>query len=234
MNFHNFHTTLLTLFFCINVFNIKNDFYYKNTSLVSSKEKALENEWKFWKEVEGVKVYYRESQDSNIKEVKMKTLFSSNLSTIVECLKDVDAYPQWVYKATTSRTLFKYNENDVVYYNYFDFPWPLQDRDVAIQSKISQDPNTKIVTSHSFAKWEALAELNNVVRIKDFRSTWTLAPLANGKVDGEYVFRSNPGGAIPTWLINMSLDEGPLRTLKNFKQLLQKDKYKNAKNGIVN
>jgi hypothetical protein len=189
-------------------------------------------EWRFIKEVEGVKVYYRESQDSNIKEVKMQTTFNANLSSIVECLKDVDNYPKWVYKATYSKMLLKYNDNDVVYYNYIDFPWPMQDRDIAVQSRISQDAKTRVVTSESFAKWDAEPFKKDVVRIQEFKSKWTLTPIADGKVWGEYVFRSNPGGNIPTLLINSSLAEGPLRTLKGFKNLLQDAKYKKVDNGF--
>lgn len=200
---------------------------------------ADDNEWKFWKSQNGVNVYYRDSEGSNIKEVKMTTIFYNKLSTIVEALKDVQSYPKWVYKATGSYTVLKYNENDVVYYNYFDFPWPLQDRDVVIQSRISQDPNSLIVTSNSFAKWEAVDIKKDVVRIQDFKSKWTFSldweamKKGESKVYGEYVFRSNPGGNIPAWLINTSLDEGPLKTLKSFKNLLIQDKYKNVKNGII-
>lgn len=202
--------------------------------LFFSGKNPVQNDWRFWKDTGGVRIYYLELPHSNLKSVKMKTIFDAKLSTIVEALKDVDAYPTWVYKATYSKTLFTYNANDVVYYNYIDFPWPLQDRDIAVQSKISQDPNTKIVTSVSHAKWDAAPFKKDVVRIQEFNSIWTFTPLSNGTVDGEYVFRSNPGGVIPTWLVNFGLDEGPLKTISAFKQLLREEKYKNAVNGIRN
>jgi hypothetical protein len=219
------------LFIFVSFFTFKgtqNTFFEKTPPLL------VNSEWKFIKETEGVKVYFRSSEGSDIKEVKMQTTFYSNLSTVVECLKDVNSYPKWVYKATYSTVLFKYDENDVVYYNYIDFPWPMQDRDIAIQSKISQDPHTKIVTSSSFAKWEATPFKKDVVRIQDFRSKWTLKPIENNKIEAEYVFRSNPGGSLPAWLVNLGLDEGPLKTIKGFKTLLQQERYKNAQNGILN
>lgn len=212
----------------------------KSVDFIPNSEKhETANEWKFWKSQNGVSVYFRNSEGSNIKEVKMTTTFYNRLSTIVEAIKDVQAYPKWVYKASGSYVVLKYDDNDVVYYNYFDFPWPMQDRDAVIQSRISQDPNTLIVTSVSHAKWEAVEMKQNVVRIQDFRSKWTFSldweamKKGENKVYGEYVFKSNPGGEIPSWMINLSLDEGPLKTIKNFKNLLLQDKYKNAKNGII-
>ncbi len=206
----------------------------ENEPLASLSNHTAAPDWKFIKETEGIKVYFRASEGSNIKEVKMQTTFDAKLSAVVECLKDVNAYPKWVYKATYSTTLFKYDEHDVVYYNFIDFPWPMQDRDIAVQSKITQDVDSKVVTSVSHAKWDATPFKKDVVRIQDFRSKWTLKPLPNGKIEGEYVFRSNPGGNIPAWMVNLGLDEGPLKTLKGFKALLQQEKYKNAQNGILN
>ena len=189
-------------------------------------------EWRFIKETEGVKVYYREREDSNIKDVKMQTTFNANLSSIVECLKDVDSYPRWVYKAKYSWVVTRYNDNDVVYYNYVDFPWPMQDRDIVVQSRIHQDPTTRIVTSKSFSNWSVQPTKEDVVRIMEFNSTWTLKPIEAGKVYAEYIFSSNPGGSIPAKVVNLGLAEGPLKTIKGFKMLLQDAKYQNVKNGF--
>jgi hypothetical protein len=200
--------------------------------LLCSQWAHAQQQWRFIKETEGVKVYYRESGTNNIKEVKMVTTFDAKLSVIVECLKDVDSYPKWVYKANYSKTIIKYSEEDVIYYNYFDFPWPLQDRDVAIQSHISQDPTTRVVTSVSVSNWSKEPLQKDVVRIQEFDSKWIFTPQTDGKVHGEYTFKSNPGGAIPASFVNLGLSEGPLRTLKGFKQLLRTDKYKNIKSVI--
>ena len=191
-----------------------------------------QGEWRFIKETEGVKVYYREREDSNIKDVKMQTTFNANLSSIVECLKDVNSYPKWVYKAKQSWVVTKYGDNDMIYYNYVDFPWPMQDRDVVVQSRISQDPTTRIVTSKSFSNWSLQPTKEDVVRIMEFNSTWTLRPVEGGKVYGEYIFSSNPGGSIPAKIVNLGLAEGPLKTIKGFKMLLQDAKYQNVKNGF--
>lgn len=208
--------------------NIKFLFLFLSTFASGQK-----NDWKFIKETEGIKVYFRESEGGGIKEVKMITLFDAKLSSVIECLKDVEAYPKWVYKATYSTTLFRYSNNDVVYYNYIDFPWPMQDRDIAVQSIITQDPTTRIITSRSFAKWDAKPMQKDIIRIQDFKSTWTLKPNSSGKVEGEYVFRSNPGGSIPTWAVNLGLDEGPLKTLKGLKKLIKEPKYQNPNNGFL-
>ncbi|MBK9934136.1 MAG: hypothetical protein IPP61_20625 [Cytophagaceae bacterium] len=180
--------------------------------------------WRFIKESDGIKVYYREIPNKNINEVKIITYFDSNLSTIVEALRDVDAYPNWVYKAVSSKAIKRFNQNEMIYYNKLDFPWPLSDRDIAIHTKVIQNQLNKEVVSISYAEANAVPKLKNYVRIDEFTSKWVFKP--NGSlVQGEYVFRSNPGGNIPAWLVNLSLDEGPVKTIQNFKNILLDKKY---------
>lgn len=185
---------------------------------------AQQQSWKFIKETNGIKVFYREIPNKNLNEVKIQTTFDSNLSTIVEALRDVDAYPKWVYKAVSSKTLKNLGQNEVIYYNKIDFPWPLHDRDVVIHTKVIQNQNSKEVTSISYAESAVLANVPEYVRINEFNSKWTFIP-KNGGVAAEYVFKSNPSGSIPDWMINMSLDEGPIRTIQNFKKILIEKKY---------
>ena len=180
--------------------------------------------WKFIKESKGTKVYFREIPNQNLKEVKIQTTFDSNLSTIVQALRDVDAYPTWVYKAVSSKRVKQIGLNESIYYNKLDFPWPLNDRDVAIHTKITQNQNSKEVTSISFADPKAVPSIEDYVRISEFNSKWTFVP-KDGIVMGEYIFRSNPGGSIPVWMVNMSLDEGPIKTIQNFKKILLVKKY---------
>lgn len=202
--------------------------------LISMTTFSQENPWKFVKETNGIKVYFRTVANSNLNEVKIQTTFNSNLSTIVEALRDVNAYREWVYKAAYSYTVKEFNAYEMEYYNKFNFPFPLDDRDVVIHSKIQQNQQTKVVTSISYAKLDIVPENKNIVRIKDFYSKWTFIA-KNNLVYGEYTFKSNPSGNIPVWLINLSLDEGPIKTIQNFKQQLLLEKYLKANSlGILN
>jgi hypothetical protein len=180
--------------------------------------------WRFVKETRGIKVYFRDMPNSGLNEVKIQTTFEAKLSTIVEALIDVDAYPKWAYKVDYSKIIKQIAANEVIYYNKIDFPWPMSNRDIAVHTKVSQNTNTKEVTSVSFAASETAPLLANFIRIKEFNSKWSFIP-KDGKVAAEYVFSTNPGGNIPHWLINFSLDEGPIKAIQNFKKMLGEKKY---------
>jgi hypothetical protein len=195
---------------------------------------AQQSKWRFVKETNDIKVFYRELPNTNLKEVKIQTTFNSSLSAFVEALTDVDSYPKWVYKDLKSRKIKEIAPGESIYYNMLDFPWPLNDRDVVIHTKVTQNPQTKEVTSVSYAMPKVLPNTEEVVRIKEFNSKWVLTPV-DKKIVAEYVFSSNPGGNIPVWMVNMSLDAGPVHTIQNLKKLLLSDKYKKVNSmGIVN
>ncbi|MEY4927217.1 MAG: hypothetical protein RI894_1653 [Bacteroidota bacterium] len=200
----------------------------------SAKNSGGETPWTFWKEAQNVKIYYRESPDGGVKEVKMITDFETTPSAIVALVEDFDGYKTWVYKSTQSRLVKRYNSFEVDYYNYIDFPWPLTDRDVAVHSKISQDPKTKALTSISTCNPTAVPKVKDAVRISLFNSKWVFTQAGAGKLHSEYQFRSHPGGNIPSWMVNLALDEGPLNTIAGMRRALKQVKYKNAQiEGIV-
>lgn len=190
--------------------------------------------WKFIKETNGVKVFFRDMPDQKLHEVKILTTFNTNLSTLVAAMRDVSAYPTWVYKVDASKKVKDISNLEMVYYNHVDFPWPLSDRDAVIHTKVSQNSKTKEVISVSFAEPLSVPSNKELVRIMVFNSKWTFTPKEK-IVYGEYVFRSNPGGNIPAWLVNSSLDEGPVKTILQLKRLLKNTKYQSINDaGIVN
>ena len=190
-----------------------------------SKKVEDEKKWIFLKEKEGIKVYFHQSSKNTINEVKIVTTFKTNLSTITEVFKDVESYPKWVYKAQNSNIVKKINPLEIEYYNHLDFPWPIDDREIVIHNTISQNQKTKILISVSYASNTLIQKKDKFVRITNFNSKWTFIPLNNGLVNGEYIFKSDPGGNIPVWLINLSLDEGPIKTITNFKKQLALPQY---------
>lgn len=185
------------------------------------------DDWVFKNEKEGVKVYYRKTSD--IYELKLITSLKVSLSGLVTLLSEVDNYPKWGYKVAESRELKKVSDWETYYYSRLDFPWPLDDRDIVVQSKIVQDPVTHRITATSVAMPDYLPEVKGVVRMRTARTTWTLVPGPGGWTYVEYYIYSNPGGSLPEWLVNMALDVGPRETIKNIREFVRQDKYQTVK-----
>lgn len=201
---------------------------FANTGFSQTKD------WKFIKNSDGISIYHRKVGSGNLKDVKIETIFDSNLSTITEALLDVSSFNKWIYKVGYSKVLKVIGPNQVEYYNRIDMPWPSSDRDIVAINKVYQNPQTKEVVSEDFSNWKSIPEKKDIVRIKDFYAKWTFIPTANG-VKGTYVFHSDPGGELPAAVVNLFIDEGPVNSIKGLKRMLKLEKYKNNNtHNIVN
>lgn len=176
---------------------------------------------------DGVKVFYR--KQTAIYELKLATSFESSLSGIIHLLSEVENYPVWGYKVKESRLLKRISPTEIIYYSRLDFPWPLDDRDVVLHSKMEQDPVSKRVISTSVALPDYIPAYNGVVRMRDASTKWTIFPGGGGWIYVEYLIHSDPGGSLPDWLVNMGLDMGPRETIKGMRGLLQQPQYRQAK-----
>lgn len=183
--------------------------------------------WTLRKDKEGVKVYYRQVTD--IHEIKLATSLKIPLSGLIQLFSEVENYPRWGYKVMESKLLKKVSETEMYYYSRLDFPWPMSDRDLIMHTRLTQDPKTRRIIAVSEAAPDYLPVTKDVERIREAHTQWTLVPGSGGWVYVEYYIHSDPGGSIPDWLINMTLDVGPRETIKSIRDLIQSQKYQGAK-----
>lgn len=183
--------------------------------------------WTLRKDKDGVKVYYKQSTD--IYEIKLTTSLQIPLAGLIQLFSEVENYPKWGYKVMESRLLQRVSETEMYYYSRLDFPWPMSDRDLIMHTRLTQDPKTKRVIAISEAAPDYLPVVKDVERIRTAHTQWTLAPGTGGWLYVEYYIHSDPGGSIPDWLVNMSLDVGPRETIKGIRDIIQHQRYQGAK-----
>lgn len=197
--------------------------------MISFSATAQEPEWELRKDKDGIQVYVREATDSPFKELKIKFSVQATMSAVVALLQDIEAIPDWVYKCEEGYVVEKINDEEEYYYNLIDFPWPLSDRDFVVKSKLYQNPTTKVLRSESYAVTDKIPKREGVVRITETNLWWEFTPQSNGQIDVDYYLKSNPGGYLSAWIVNMAIDQGPVQTMKRFRKILKEPKYKNVK-----
>ncbi len=189
---------------------------------------AAQPAWELKKETEGIRVYLRDNPDSPIKELLIETEMEASLSSVAALLNDADHYYLWVYKTSRSELVQKLSPHRIVYHSVSDFPWPLSDRDLYVLSEMRQDPQTHALFSTSRLWPDAPPPDDDYVRIPYFYSQWTFTPLPEGRLHVRYFLRSDPGGYLPAWLVNLALDQGPVATIEAFRQMVNQPPYRQA------
>ncbi|MGZ4054989.1 MAG: START domain-containing protein [Bacteroidia bacterium] len=199
--------------------------------LFSFKSYQEENDtWQLKKSESGISIYTRDAKNSNFKELKSVTYFKTSLSSIIALIDDFESYPQWVYRCGVSKTIKKNSDKDFIHYQSVTAPWPVDNRDFVVHVKISQDPDTKVVNQTVTCIPDYIPKVPGHVRITEFDARWTLTPLKDGTVKTEYQLLVNPGGAIPAWIVNLAVVDGPFETALNMQTWVMKEKYQKASN----
>lgn len=176
--------------------------------------------WTFEKEEEGIKVYTRISDDSPFKELKMELSFeNTTVAEVVEVITTFSRQKEWVYSCAESATKEKKGE---VFYNYFlyDFPWPLSDRDAYLTAEVKWDGEN--ATMYAKGIKDYAAEKKGVVRLDEVYNEWAFTQATPDRVDLKYYSKSNPGGSLPAWLINLAIDKGPSESMKGLRNAITK------------
>ncbi|MDB5110770.1 MAG: hypothetical protein JWR67_1884 [Mucilaginibacter sp.] len=184
--------------------------------------------WKLNTEKDGIKVYTSIVPESKIKAVKVEGTFNATPAQLVALLMDVNTAADWIYHTKSSVLVKQVSPTELYYYSEINLPWPTANRDFVAHLTVTQNPETRIVTIEGPVVSGFVAQKQGVVRITDANGKWMITPIGNDRVKVEYAIHLDPGGSLPSWLVNMFAAEGPAKIFKGIKLQLQKRAYKNS------
>jgi hypothetical protein len=183
--------------------------------------------WQYKGEQEGIKIYHKKTP--GLLHIKLSTTVKAPLSGIVSLFSDVDHYSAWGYKISYSKLLNRASPTELWYYAKYDFPWPLDDRDIILHSKMEQDPITRQIKITNTPYPTYLPENEGIVRIKNASTQWNFVPGEGGWVYIEQYLSTDSAADMPDWLIKMTADTGPRETAKAIRKILLQEKYQKAR-----
>ena len=186
---------------------------------------VAQDSWELKKDKNGIQVYYRDSPNSDIKELKITTLIQCRLSTAVSVVNDIPAMPDWVFRCEEAEVLEGSTDARFVFVNRTSMPFLFTDRELIFSCRTYQEENSLITHSECKALPNFLPENEDYVRIQNALSSWKFSPQKDGWIEAEYFLSLDPAGSIPAWLVNWGLDYGPLKTIDKFKSMLKEEKY---------
>lgn len=189
---------------------------------------SANDQWELVKDEDGIKVFLKSVPGLKIKEFKGVTNINSSLDSILAVLYDADACPQWVYNCEEATRLRDIGFYEAYIYQVIDFPFPAKDRDLVLHTVMTQEPKSKEVTLTLNSAPDYIPRTKNV-RIKKSTGYYLLQPLPDGAVEVTWQHYTDPGGRLPTWIVNALLVDTPFKTLKNLKKIVHEQKYQRAK-----
>ena len=166
----------------------------------------------------GVKVYSRAIDGSQFRQIKATTAVNAPFETVIAILTDYVNYKLWMNNITDSQIIEQ--EADTVHYVYAyeDTPWPVQNRFCVSKMKLVQQEDIAMLHFESVPRY--MKSPRDAIEFARHKGYWKISRNKTG-CEIEYLLESNPGGHVPSWLVNQISYGGPVKTMQNLRSLAE-------------
>jgi len=175
-----------------------------------------------WEEVrrdKGVTVWQKERPDLGMPIFRGRTVIDANVYVLLAILADFDNHCQWMHGCHTAKLLKGYDDFHRVSYNRTDAPWPVDDRDVVLDSRVEVKAARHTVLIRFKSITSALQpEVDGVVRMTKLQGYYKLVALSPTRTTVEYQVDTDPGGYLPDWVVARASQDLPVNTLTNLRK----------------
>jgi hypothetical protein len=182
----------------------------------------FQGDWELKKYKNGIRVYTKHSENSSVKSFKGVTVFNVSLNSLVSTIRDLPNYPAWLDRCESGEVLKIITEDDYYIHTKMDMPFPVADRDIVQHVKIHRDHQDgtyiELLSEPNF-----IPEVEGYLRVPFSAGYWLLSPENENSTRAEIVSESDPGGSLPTWVINMMIVATPYSMLRKLDALLENE-----------
>lgn len=175
-------------------------------------------QWEFIKERDGIKIYTRKEANNELKSFKGMADLHTDMDKVCSLIGNAKKFDWWDKSITEIKVLSYELGKYIQYYLVYDVPWPLSDRDLVVDARITIDPVTGIETIYAQPLPNVIPEKPNLVRIKKYWQKWTIQPAGQNNVHVVLEGFVDPGGNVPAWLYNMVITETPLKVIREVRK----------------
>ena len=181
-----------------------------------------QSNWKQTKNKDGIQVYQRDGKNSNFKNIKVECNLEGSFEKLIAIINNVSRYKDWVYNNKATSLLKRVSGYEFYYYTETFLPWPLDNRDAVMHTKITRDSSNRVLRINATAVPNYIAQKGDKVRISRSDINWYVTKVSSNNLHIVYTFETDPGGNVPAWLVNSFADKGPYESFKKLGELLKK------------
>ena len=128
--------------------------------------------------------------------------------------------PQWYYQCVQAEPIQSESAEKYIIYSVLHLPWPVAERDCVFSWVKLLDPVSREVSYTLSAVSGKFPEQKGKIRVLYLNTIWRFTPLKDGRIEVYFQQHSNPGGSIPSFLVNKLSVEIPFYSLKNLRKMI--------------
>ncbi|MEA3223249.1 MAG: START domain-containing protein, partial [Thermodesulfobacteriota bacterium] len=183
---------------------------------------------------DGIIGYTRPTPKTSVDEVKAIGVVNASVAVIEALLRDVPAQTEYMFLCIEALKVdipgLESIKDSFYVYNKTNMTWPIHDRDVVAKTEYMIDKSTGIlhVQAHRIST-DFRTQNKKVIRIPITEVKYILTPIGKDKTEVTYQILADPGGKLPSSLVNMLSKNLGVKTIAGIREMVKKDKYKNVK-----
>jgi len=181
--------------------------------------------WTFLSEDEGLYLESLEVPGRDLPILRARGVLHENMYEILAVLNDFDSHTLWMKNMSVSEPIERRSDFEILVYNVFDSPWPIQDRDLVMRVDIDYRPVEKIVALHfNRVQSEARPPVDGIVRVPHVNIYARLKYIGPKATKIIYRVDVDPGGSIPRFIVRWFARRVPLQALQRMRLFLEKSR----------
>ena len=182
---------------------------FADDSAQNSEKKAAK--WEFVSEEDGLKLYERNHEGSDIKEVKAVVTYQGTIQEAVDIMFDRLKHPQ-IFKYITFSDVLKKNDKCDWSYNQISVP-VATNRDYYVKScRVDNKDGSVSVTWVPFDD-PKYPVTDKFVRVADNKGFYKFTQVEPDKIKVDYYIYNDPGGSLPVFVKNIAARQAVKDTL---------------------
>lgn len=174
------------------------------------------SEYEFFVTCQDINIYRHYDSTSGLYEYKCSGHLNLNCELMHDVYMDLqyrnkwDSYVKELYETTCPVNNDTGNGGDTLIYWNVNFPFPLSNRDYTYvrESRRFGDDAWVILAEAALPSVSNIPEKKGVIRVNEYKQFIVIQTIDEKKTKFYMHYFDNPGGSIPTWLINWAAKTG--------------------------
>lgn len=177
-------------------------------------------DWVLRKDQDSIRVFVADDPDVAIKQIRTEFTLKAKPEELIRELLRADLYREWQYNTIKSEILETISPTELIYYCEISAPWPVDNRDVIVHLKVDRPIGARTFTVKTSCLPEARPKRDGIVRVPVSRGDWHVRQVGPELLKVDFRIQIDPGGAVPAWLVNLTLAQAPFQSFTNLKKRL--------------
>jgi len=183
---------------------------------------ASDDDWKLRKDKNEIQVFTKKLETSNIYKYMVKTKIQASVQEVYEQVIDFNENLKYMELADSLAFLDHQKNKRYINYMRFDMPWPVTNREMVMDMHVEILEDRIRLVSDDLPNYVEKNE--EYVQIEDFHEEWTIKKSRDtDKTQITIVGWVNPGGNIPTWIVNLFSVSTPFRFISGIVEEIKQD-----------